>query len=117
MVRNASSVNSGVNPNGPPKQDPTVRLAAKAPNGLPTTGFLFAMVDAGGGAVAGAGDFSVTLWLWSPIVQRWLSFAQKTGVAYDQLYETYDVDGGALIFVQVDNIGAPGDLSFYFCEQ
>jgi hypothetical protein len=118
IIRGSSLLNTAINPNGQPIAVPTVKLDYRAPNGLPTTGFLFSMFNvAGGGATAGAGGFTITLWVWNPIAQRWFSFAAKTLVNYDELYETYDIDGGALIFVQVANVAVAGEFTFCFCEQ
>lgn len=106
-------------PNGAPPAAPHGRLSAKAPNGLPTTGFLFSLYDTSGGTVTPtAPGFTVTVWLWSPVAQRWQSFAAKTGVNYDELYATYDVDGGCELYFQITNIAAgAGAIGVSWCEQ
>ncbi|SRR6266705_3052370 len=109
---------SSVNPNTAPAS-PHIRLAAKAPNGLPTTGFIFSLFDVSAGTVTpGAGGFTVTIWLWNPVAQRWQSFAAKTLVNYDELYETFDVDGGCELYFQITNIAAGVlPIAVSVCEQ
>jgi hypothetical protein len=97
---------------------PHIRLASKAPNGLPTTGFIFSMYDASGGVVvATAPGFTIVIWVWNPVAQRWQSFASKTSVNYDELYQSYDVDGGALLYFQITNYTGAGNLGVSICEQ
>jgi hypothetical protein len=98
---------------------PHLRLAAKAPNGLPTTGFIFSLYDVSGGTTTPTPPgFTVTVWLWNPVAQRWQSFAAKTGVNYDELYDTYDIDGGCALYFQITNIGAGlSAIGVSICEQ
>lgn len=122
FITNDGSINNAVadpNNNAGQLMPPTVRLGSRAPNGLPTTGFLFSIIGGPNGtnSTPGVGGFTVTLWLWNPVVQRWMSFQAVTGVVLDALYETYDVDGGCEIFVSVSNIAAVGSLCFFFLEQ
>lgn len=109
----------GVDPNGPPIVGYTYELQATAPNGLPTTGFLFALIT-GAGAIATAPGFTVTVYRWLPIAQAWVSFAAKTSVNYGELYDCYDIDGGAKLFVRIDNVAAHGPnvgINIYIQEQ
>lgn len=118
------ALTSGTPNTGP--SAPHIRLAAKAPNGLPTTGFIFSMVDVsngvgGGPIVATAPGFTVQIWLLNPVAQRWQSFAAKTSVNYDELYQSYDVDGGAELYFGVSNYTGPGggvgQIGISVCEQ
>jgi hypothetical protein len=112
-------ISFGANPNGAPPQAPHIRLASKAPNGLPTTGFLFSLYDVTGGVTTPtAPGFIVQIWLWNPVAQRWQSFAAKTAVNFDELYESYDVDGGCELYFQITNIAAgAGNIGVSVCEQ
>lgn len=109
---------SSIDPNTQPAAA-HIRLGAKAPNGLPTTGFIFAMFDVSGGTVAPtAPGFTVVIWVWNPVSQRWMSFATKTAVNYDELYQSYDVDGGADLYFQITNIAGGGNRTgVSVCEQ
>lgn len=97
---------------------PHTRLDATAPNGLPSTGFTFSLYDVSGGAVAAvAPGFVVQIWLWNPVSQRWTSFASKSSVNYDELYETYDVDGGCALYFSITNFLGVGNIGIAVCEQ
>lgn len=106
-------------PNSVPPKAPHVRLGAKAPNGLPCTGFVFSLYDVSGGATTPtAPGFIVQIFVWNPVAQRWQSFAAKTAVNYDELYQSYDIDGGALLFFNITNIAAGADpIGISVCEQ
>lgn len=115
-----TAINSAPNttPSAANPSAPHIRLASKAPNGLPTTGFIFGLFDIGGNAVATAPGFTVQIYLWNPVAQRWQSFAAKTAVNYDELYQTYDVDGGCELFFSITNqvVGATL-IGISVCEQ
>lgn len=96
---------------------PHIRIGPKAPNGLPTTGFTFSLYNIGG-ATAVAPGFTVQIWVWNPVAQRWQSFAPKTSVNYDELYESYDVDGGCELYFAITNAaGGATNIGVSVCEQ
>jgi hypothetical protein len=116
IIRIAVATISAVNPNTAGPLAPHIKLGPKAPNGLPTTGFSFSLVPGGGSTPAGGG-YTVTLWRWNPVAQRWQSFAARTLVNYDELYVTYDIDGGTSLFMQLDSITVLSDIIVSWCEE
>jgi len=64
-----------------------------------------------------APGFTVQMWLWNPVAQRWQSFAPRTAVNYDELYFTYDVDGGAALYFSITNGLGVGNIGISVCEQ
>lgn len=96
---------------------PQIILSPFTVSKMSTTGFLI-MLKAPTTAVAataGAGGFSVTIWVRDPATLRWASFAAQS-IAYDQLFKTYDVDC-VEIFVQLTNVAVDGAIDIGFAEQ
>jgi hypothetical protein len=109
---------SSTDPNIAPSS-PHIRLGSRAPNGLPCTGFTFSLFDVSGGTVTPtAPGFTVQIWVWNPVAQHWQSFAAKTSINYNELYQTYDVDGGCELYFQITNIAAGTlPIGVSVCEQ
>lgn len=96
---------------------PQIVLSPFAVSKMSTTGFLFVLKrpPSAMAAVAGAGGFTVTIWVRDPATLRWASFADQS-VAYNQLFKTYDVDS-VEIFVQLTNVAVDGAIDIGFAEQ
>lgn len=100
--------------------EPHVTLSPYAGPQIPTTGFLFGMkaptaptgVTA---AVAGAGGFTVTLWVRNPATKAWFS-ARNVSIAYGEAWVCWGVDAAELFF-QVGNVSTPGQIDFHVAEQ
>lgn len=114
--RDHMSVFNGVDPNAS-SVGYAIELGSKAPNGLPTTGFTFSLFAPAASSTPGAGGFTLTMYLWNPVTQRWQSFQSLANVNYDELYVCYDIDGGALLFPSISNVAVALDIGFSWCEQ
>jgi hypothetical protein len=95
----------------------------ETPDGFRVEGFQFALVNslAAGAAVAGAGGFTVTIWKLIDVLEQqtigkiWASFDPRTGVNYNELYHSFDVNCEAIRF-QISNVAVNGTIPIYFCE-
>jgi hypothetical protein len=81
---------------------------------LSTTG-LALMLGAAGTAVAGAGGFSVTVWVRDPVTFTWAAFA-TVSIDRRQLFVSYDIDADEIWF-QIGNVAADGTLNIGIAEQ
>jgi hypothetical protein len=95
-------------------------LSAETNDGQDTLGFEFGLIAIGTTA-PGAGGFTVTVWrlvetlMQQTIAKNWLAFEPRTGVAFNQLYHSFDTNTAALRF-QIANVAVDGPLLICFAE-
>lgn len=83
---------------------------------MPTTGILFELQQpSAGSATAGAGGFTVTLWIRDPNTGRWAS-AAALSASYAQIFTTFDFDA-CEVFFQITNVGVAGLIDIGIAEQ
>jgi hypothetical protein len=97
--------------------EPDIVLSPQAPGMLPTTGFLFGLkAPSAGSATAAAGGFTVTVWTRNPVLKQWFNWEATTGVDYDELFVTADIDSAELYF-QIANVSVAGNVDVSVWEQ
>lgn len=102
---------------GPNGDQPDFTMSPTAPSKMATTG-LALMLKApttATPATAGAGGFTITMWVRDPATLRWAAFA-AVSVPYDQLFVTYDIDASD-VFFQIANISVNGAIDIGIAEQ
>lgn len=129
----ASSYGS-VDPNSPAiplasqEGGPHFVLSPETPDGRPTLGFEFCLVQKGiplgfNLAIPAAGGFDVTIWVMvgntmlsdGSAVPAWASLAPETGVALNTLYHCFDVNATVLRF-QIGNQTQFGSITVALAE-
>ena len=117
-AQNPTTVPLNVNVNGAPH----FLMSPETGDGRPTLGFQVGLVDIGAGsAVAAAGGFTLTTWvlvevaMQQTIAKKWLSFDDTTGVAYNELYSSFDINTSAIRF-QISNIDTHGSVVICMAE-
>lgn len=91
--------------------DPDFILSPSAPGGVATGGFATFLAAA---ATAGAGGFSVTVWVRDPVSYRWSAF-QAVSMNTRELFMTWDVPASELYF-QIGNISVNGTVDIHVAE-
>ncbi len=96
--------------------EPDFVLSPIGPGGLPTIGFLFGLTaPASGGATAGGGGFTVTIWWRDPVLKNWFSWS-SVSVSYGQSFGTSDIDSAEL-YIQLGNVSVAGNVYCTIAEQ
>ncbi len=129
-----ASHSAGLDPNTIANENggPHFILSAETPDGRPTLGHTFALLEntsvaAGSRAQPGAGGFTVTGWRLvestmidslGVTIPRWVSFEPLTGVGFNEKYHSFDENTFALRF-QIVGQGAgaqAGSIHLAFVE-
>lgn len=109
-----------------PEGGPHFHLSPETPDGRPTLGFELTLGTSFPLALsanfAGAG-FDVTVWVLIAnttqpqglFLPKWASFATQTGVQFDQLFHTFDVNATA-IRIQIANVAVQGSVVIQMAE-
>lgn len=106
-----------VNVNG----GPHFILSPQTLDGNPTLGFEFGLIAIAGGATPLVGDFTVTVWrlvttsMQPTVAKNWLAFQPQSGVGFNQLFSSFDINTAALRF-QIGNVDVDGPLIIAFGE-
>lgn len=96
---------------------PHVVMSPVGATSLLTTGILFgfkAPTD-GTSATAGAGGFTVVIWVANATLLAWFS-SSSVSVSFDQAFSTFDFNASALFF-QVTNVNVAGNIDVHLIEQ
>lgn len=96
---------------------PHVTMSPIGATNLLTTGLFFGFkaptnVTA---ATAGAGGFTVVIWIANMVTLSWFS-SSSVSVSYDQAFSTFDFNAAALFF-QVTNVSVAGSIDVHLIEQ
>lgn len=111
-----------------PNGGPHFILSPETPDGRPTLGFEWFLfingIPVAEQAVPAAAGFSVTIWVLVANTQAadgnffgpvWASFATQTGVQFNQLSRSFDVNATAIRF-QIANETTEGSVMIGMCE-
>lgn len=109
-----------------PNMGPHFLLSPETPDGRPTLGFEFALLNVlipgGQRATAAAGDFTVTVWklvlnamITTATRADWVAFTPRTGVQVNQVFRSFDVNACVIRF-QVSNIAVDGSIQLMIAE-
>lgn len=112
-ISRQSAPGQGLNPGA---TEPDFVLGPFTVSKMATTGFLLQLSEpTTTPAVAGAGGFTVTVWLRDPATGNWSAF-DDISIDYQELFVTYDIDA-AEIWFQVENVSSGSLIDFGIAEQ
>lgn len=96
--------------------DPAMVMSSRTPTGLETTGLWIGLkAPTAGSATAGAGGFTVTVYVRNPTTGAWFS-CSSTSMAYGQAFVTFDFNASELYF-QITNVAVAGNVDVHVWEQ